>query len=150
MKLFVLLMFALLPAALFAAPVPKDKVPAVDLRDEDGKVVIAADQITVYNWDTHTLTLKDADLKKKLCEKLKFTVCVDGKPVFEVRRMSPLSSGVHRGPVVVSLSGEQEPAEEVTIDGGYPGLIAGDPDLRQVPALKDALEKAGKLKPAKK
>ena len=146
-----LLLFAITVAVVSAAPVPKPKAPEVDLRDPDGKVILTADDITGYDWDTHTLTLKDGDKKKKLYETKKFAVCIDGKPAFEVRQISPLSSEVFKGPtVVVPEFGRERPADEVHIQGGYPGLIQGSPDFREVPALKDALGKAGKLTAGKK
>jgi hypothetical protein len=151
MKVLAPLLLVFAVAAVFAAPVPKAKAPEVDIRDPDGKVVVTADEITGYDWDTHTLALKDGDRKKKLYEMKKFAVCIDGKPAYEVRQISPLSSAVFKGPtVVVPEFGQERPADEVQISGGYPGLIQGSPDLRDVPALKDALSKAGKLKAVKK
>src|SRR4051812_41188765 len=47
----------LLPALAVAAPVPKAKTPEVDVRDADGKVLLAADDLASYDWATHTLTL---------------------------------------------------------------------------------------------
>lgn len=150
MKLLAPFLLPLAVTAIFAAPVPKEKAPEVDIRDPDGKVILTADDITAYDWETHTLTMK-AGGKKKLYEAKKFVLCVDGKPAFEVRQISPVSSAVFKGPtVVVPEVGKEHPANEVHILGGYPGLIQGSPDLRDVPELKAALEKAGKLKVVKK
>ena len=33
--------------------------PVIDIRDPDGKVLLAADDQVSYDWATHTMTLKD-------------------------------------------------------------------------------------------
>lgn len=153
MKLFAPLLLAFAFATVFAAPVPKDKVPVVDLRDPDGKVLLAADDLVGYDWGTHTMTLKDGakePFAKALQAAKRFAVCIDGKPAMEGQFVPPIVSSTRKGPVIVLPDFGEKGKHDVTIEGGYPGLIAGDPDLRPVPALKDALEKAGKLKAVKK
>lgn len=152
MKLLASLLLAF-PVAVFAAPVPKEKVPVVDVRDADGKVLLAADALTGYDWATHTLTLKEgekATFAKALQAAKRFAVCIDGKPAMEGQFVPPVVSSTRKGPVISLPDFGGKGKNDVTIEGGYPGLIAGDPDQRQVPALKDALEKAGKLKAGKK
>lgn len=139
------LLALLLAAVAAAAPVPKAKAPQVDVRDPDGKVLLAADDLVSYDWATHTMTLKEgakAPFAKALQAAKRFVVCIDGKPAVEGEYVSPAVSSTRKGPVISLL----EAGAEVTIRGGYPGLVKGDPDLREVKELKAALEKAGKLK----
>jgi hypothetical protein len=139
----------LVPALAMAAPVPKAKAPEIDIRDPDGKVLLAADDLVSYDWGTHTLTLKDGakePFAKALTAAKRFAVCIDGKPAVEGQYVSPVVSSTRKGPVISLLGGEKGEDCTVSIQGGYPGLREGDPDLREVKELKAALEKAGKLK----
>jgi hypothetical protein len=142
----------LLPALALAAPVPKAKAPQIDIRDPDGKVLLAADELVSYDWGTHTLTLKEGakePFAKAVKAAKRFAVCIDGKPAMEGQYVSPVVSSTRRGPVISLLDGGKATECEVSIRGGYPGLIDGDPDKRDVKELKAALEKAGKLKAEK-
>jgi hypothetical protein len=153
MKVFAPLLLAFTVAAVFAAPVPKTKAPDVDIRDAGGKVILTADDIVGYDWDTHTLTLKEgekAKFAKSLQAARRFAVCIDGKPAMEGQFVPPTISSTRKGPVIVLPDFGDAKESEVSIRGGYPGLVTGDEDKRNVKELKDALSKAGKLKAAKK
>ena len=57
----------LLAVTVTAAPVPKDfrKPPVIDLRDSEGTVLLAADDIEGYAGMSHVLTLAEIQLAKK-------------------------------------------------------------------------------------
>lgn len=136
-----------------AAPVPKGKPPVIDIRDPDGKVLLAADDLVGYEWETHTLTLKDgakAPFAHALKSATRFAVCIDGKSAMEGVLVPPTVSSTRQGPVIVLPDFGEVKESEVPIRGGYPGLVAGDEDKRNVKELRAALDKAGKLKAAKK
>ena len=152
-SLAALLLLAVAPH-VFAAPVPKGTVPVIDLRDADGKVLLAADDLERYDWDTHTLAVKDGAkgrLLKALGEAGRFAVCIDGKPAFTGRHYSAFTSEEHDGPVIVTPEGRAASPTELHIRAAYPDdRSARSGDRRDVTALKVALEKAGKLTGAKK
>lgn len=140
-------------ASVCAAPVPKDKPPEVDIRDADGKVLLAAADLLSYDWDTHTLTLKEgakANFDKALQAAKRFAVCIDGKPTMTGQFVPPTISSTRKGPVIVLPDFGEVKDTQVRIHGGYPGLIAGDEDKRDVKELMAALDKAGKLQAEKK
>src|SRR2546421_7872929 len=82
--------FVTLGPALSVAAGP---APAVDIRSEDGKVFIAADQIRSYEWTTHTLTLapkvRDELVKRlpkdRIVSGIPFVVAVGDKDVYKGR-----------------------------------------------------------------
>lgn len=90
---------------------------ALDLRDADGKVLIAADEITAYEWGTHTLTLAPtaaARLRKLLHDERRldkpFAVAVGGKAVYSGQLVSVLSSRSYTGVVVSAALPKTDPA----------------------------------------
>src|SRR5262245_24930730 len=97
--------FALCPAPSVAA----DPMPEVDVRSEDGKVLIAADQIRSYEWATHTLTLVPKardELAKRLPRErivsgIPFAVTVGGKVVYQGTFTIIESSRTLSTPVIV-------------------------------------------------
>jgi RNA polymerase sigma factor (sigma-70 family) len=152
------------PAALDAGPGQPGPASEVDIRSEDGKVLIAADQIRSYDWATHTLTLAPkareelaARLRKgertALVAGVPFAVAVDGKTVYTGKFTTNLSSVTMPTPVVVVDAQELEPAlgaDRLRIQLGYPGptFFKGD-DPRGDPRVRKALEAGGKLAKAK-
>lgn len=139
-----------------AAPVPKElrRAPVVDLRDPDGKVLIPAADLLGYDWETHTLTLR-VGAKAKLFAGDKpraasFAVCVDGTPAFDAWFYVAFLGGTYDEPGLVYVGRPTETETELHIAAAYPDDKFALDDKRQVPALKAALEKAGKLKAEKK
>ena len=91
-RLILVVLTVVSPLFALAAPVPKAKTPEVDVRDPDGKVLLAADDLVSYDWATHTLTLKDGakePFAKALKASKRFAVCIDGKPTMEGQYLSP-------------------------------------------------------------
>src|SRR5438093_7927300 len=79
--------------ALFSAlSATAEPAPEVEIRSEDGKVVIAAEQIRSYDWASHTLTLAPK-ARDELAERLRkdhrlvsgipFEVMVGGKVLYK-------------------------------------------------------------------
>src|SRR5215831_7912936 len=105
--------FALCPALSVAA----DPRPEVDVRAEDGKVLIAADQIRSYDWATHTLTLapkvRDELAKRlrkdRLVSGIPFAVTVGGKVVYQGSFTTTESSRSFSTPVIVVDAQAVEP-----------------------------------------
>jgi len=147
---------------LKGAPALQKKAnPEVDVRAEDGTVLIAAHQIRSYDWATHTLTLApkvreelSARLRKSkpgaLVKGIPFTVAVGGKSVYSLKFTTTLSSAtIFDAPViVVDLAGLDSTVrlDQLRIQLGYPG----DPpfkvdDPRDDERIFDALKAAGKL-----
>jgi hypothetical protein len=144
----------LLSLPALAAPVPADKgKPIVDIRDGDDKVILAADDIVSYDWKTHTLTVKEGAKAKFVKDKNigdKFKVAINGKAVFEGNFISPVVSSVKETPCIVTPEFNGKLGDDkIRIQAGYPTDKQATKDLRDVKDLKDALEKAGKLKAEK-
>jgi RNA polymerase sigma factor (sigma-70 family) len=152
------------PAAPDPGPGQPEPASEVDIRSEDGKVLIGADQIQSYDWATHTLTLAPkareelaAQLRRgertALVTGVPFAVAVGGKNVYAGKFTTNLSSVTLPIPVIVVDAQDLEPAlgaDRLRIQLGYPGptfFKGEDPrgDLR----VRRALEAGGKLAKAK-
>jgi hypothetical protein len=146
--------FALSPAPSVAAD-PKSEV---DIRSEDGRVVIAADQIRSYDWATHTLTLAPK-VREKLAELIgkdpqaisgiPFAVNVGGKVVYKGRFTSIVSSRSIATPIIVvnAQSGDSKlGTDQLQIQLGYPTaeFFKGE-DPRADKRIREALKAGDKL-----
>jgi hypothetical protein len=127
---------------------------AFDLRDGDGKVLVAADEIAAYDWATHTLTLTPevtGRLGKVLRDARKlsmpFAASVGGKAVYTGQLTTLLSSQSVDAVVIVVDDPRPAKGAGVRTQLGYPGanFFKGD-DPRGDSAIKAALDAAGKLK----
>jgi hypothetical protein len=139
-----------------APPLPAD---AVDIRDEHGNVLIAADKIASYHWSTHTITLEpgeraklDAVLKKqatRLNAGVPFAITVGGKTVYAGKITFIESSFSIDAPVIVMGINIIDPkmnADQLRIQLGYPTrqFFRGE-DPRGDGRLRAALRASGKL-----
>ena len=134
-----------------------DPAMQLDIRAEDGTVLIAADQVLTYDWATHTLTLKPG-VRKNLFIKLKgslangytFGVAVGGKTIYHGVFKSIISSSSSSSPVILLDEAVYEPKllkeSQVRIVLGYPGKehFKGE-DPRGDPRVEKALKASGKL-----
>ena len=134
-----------------------DAAKQLDIRSEDGTVLIAADQVLTYDWATHTLTLKPG-VRKNLFMKLKgslanghtFSVAVGGKTIYHGVFKSIISSSSSSSPVILLDEAVYEPKllkeSQVRIGLGYPGKehFKGE-DPRDDPRVERALTASGKL-----
>jgi hypothetical protein len=148
--LVVTCLFTLVPAASVAAD--------LDIRSDDGKVLIAADQIRSYDWATHTLTLVPkarhelADQlrkSKRLVSGIPFTVAVGGKVVYSGMFTSVESSISLSTPVILTDPAAIDPKmgpDQLRVQLGYPtaAFFKGD-DPRADKRINEALKAAGKL-----
>jgi hypothetical protein len=129
----------------------------VDIRSEDGKVLIAADQIRSYEWTTHTLTLAPKvrdELGKRLPKDrivsgIPFVVAVGGKDVYKGRFTTVLSSISFSTPIVVVDAQAVElklGTDQLRIQLGYPTaeFFKGE-DPRADRRIREALNAGGKL-----
>lgn len=150
-------LFALWPAVLVAA----DPTPGVDIRSEEGKVVIAANQIRSYEWATHTLTLAPRVreelasrlAKDRIVSGIPFTIAVGGKDVYAGTFTTTFSSQSFSTPVIVVDAQAVEAKlgeDQLRIQLGYPTakFFRGD-DPRAASRIQQALKTAGKLAEAK-
>jgi hypothetical protein len=143
-------LFALVPAALHAAE--------LDIRSDDGKVLIAADQIRSYDWATHTLTLT-TKARQELADQLRktkrivsgipFAVTVGGKVVYSGTFTSVVSSRSFSTPMILTDPATIDPKmgpDQLRIQLGYPtaDFFKGD-DPRADKRVHEALKAAGKL-----
>jgi hypothetical protein len=132
----------------------------LDIRDPNGKVIIAADQIKSYNWSTHMLTLAP-DTRRDLFYALAkteglvsgrpFAICLDGKPIYEGKFTTSASSFSFDTPVIVVNPVSYKDGlkdNELVIQLGYPNheFFKGD-DPRSDKRIEDALRAANKLVP---
>ena len=145
------------PDRSFADDPPAAKPLAdLDIRDADGNVLIAADQIRSYDWATHTLNFAPgvrAKLKDRLYQGTKlvsgipFSVSVGGKSVYDGKVTSTFSSFSFATPViVVDQVTEGITADQLRIELGYPAknLFKGE-DPRADQRIDAALRAANKL-----
>jgi hypothetical protein len=133
-------------------------VNAVDIRDDAGHVLVAADKIASYDWPTHTLTLAPGECaklaaelhkNKQLVSGIPFTINIGGKPIYAGKITSLVSSFSLATPVIVIDQKIIEPKvsdDQLRIQLGYPTrqFFQGD-DPRGNPQLRTALRAAGKL-----
>jgi hypothetical protein len=139
-----------------ATPTPAD---AVDVRDEHGNILIAADKIASYDWRTHTITLTpgerakfDEFLKKsgtRLNQGVPFAVAVGGKTIYVGKITFIGSSFSINAPVIVMGINITDPtmsADQLRIQLGYPAPnVFRGKDPRGDPRLRAALRTTGKL-----
>lgn len=78
------------------------------IQTQEGKVLIAAEEIIGYDWQTHTLTLQPAvrprllsAFHRGLLGNAPFVVAVDGESCYQGRRMSTVMSMSRSTPVIV-------------------------------------------------
>ncbi len=145
----------LLSLAIFAV---EPKTADLDLRDEAGKVLVSSDEITGYEWSSHTLILKKgvADrLSIRLIQQeqklaMPFTLALDGKTVYRGELTTGFSSQSLSGMVIVL--GDQQPdknakTDRLSLQLGYPSkkFFQGK-DPRGDDRVKNALQSAKKLR----
>lgn len=135
-----------------------DSKPEVDLRSEDGEVLLAADKIRSYDWATHTLTLAPKAREelaagllssKRLASGVPFGVAVGGKVVYSGTFTSILSSKSFATPVVLvdPLPPDAETGkDQLRIQLGYPTaeFFKGE-DPRGDKRIREALKAGRKL-----
>ncbi|MEO7402035.1 MAG: hypothetical protein ABIU95_00025 [Burkholderiales bacterium] len=131
---------------------------AVDIRDAEGHLLIAADHIVSYDWPTHTLSLALGQrarlvvaLRKSndLVSGIPFTVAAGGKVVYAGKFTTTASSFSFPTPVIVVDSVTLEPKlsdDQLRIQLGYPTpkFFRGE-DPRGDQRLRGALRTTGKL-----
>jgi len=148
---------ALVAACLTLVPTASSATE-LDIRSDDGKVLIAADQIRSYDWATHTLTLAPK-AREQLADKLRktkrlvsgipFAVAVDGEVVYGGTFTSIESSRSFSTPVILTDPTVADPKmgqDQLRIQLGYPTstFFKGD-DPRIDKRIHEALKAAGKL-----
>jgi hypothetical protein len=128
------------------------------IQDEDGNVLIAADQIRSYDWPTHTLTLQP-QVRGALIEKLRkdqhlvsgvpFAVVVGKETMYRGSFTSSESSRSFSSPVILADLYPFDPnlhEDQLRIDFAYPSAeFATGKDPRADERIHAALAAAGKL-----
>jgi hypothetical protein len=139
-----------------------DALPEVDIRSSDGKVIIAAEQIRSYDWETHTLTLTGGTravlagrfFRRQgiapgltLATGIPFSVCVGGKPIYYGNFTTTASSKSFFTPIIlVHVPSPQNSVDQLHIQFGYPTQdFAKGKDPRSDGRIRGALQAAGKL-----
>ena len=108
-----------------------EQVGELDVRSEDGGVVISAAQILSYEWSTHTLSLAPqvrAELARKVMKDravagVPYVVAVGGKTIYKGKFVSVLSSMSFDAPMIVIDGAALDPKlgeERLRIQLGYP------------------------------
>ncbi|MBC8876900.1 MAG: type II secretion system protein GspG [Planctomycetes bacterium] len=128
----------------------------VSLQAKDGTDLIRCEEITRYDWQTHTLTLQ-RKVRGKLYERLRselvrghgFQFVVNGKPIYSGTITTAFSSFSFGTPVIVldeQITGKKLDENQIRIDLGYPSekFFKGR-DPRGDERIKDALKELGKL-----
>lgn len=138
-------MFPLVLALSLAAPVPKAPPPAFELRDGNGTVLVSTSDLTSYDWATHTCTVS-VTAKARLANDppAEFVLMANGREAYRGRFWRSTADEPCPGPVI--LLGDTA-ADAIRIDFNYGGPDPTETeDVRRSPAVREALEKAGKLK----
>jgi hypothetical protein len=123
------------------------KIPLADFP------IISEDDLLSYDWDTHTLHLRDS-IWQKIPRPgngigTPFAVVVDGTPIYVGAFWSGISSLGNTCPVIVSqyFGYDERDSKDLTIRLGFLGTpIQGLPDPRNNERLKKVLAELGKLK----
>ena len=128
------------------------------LRSKPGEIpladypIISEDDLLSYDWDTHTLHLRDSIWLKipRPGNGLgsPFVVVVDGTPIYVGAFWSGMSSEANPGPVIVSeyFGFDERDSKDLVIRRGYGPPDLGLPDSRNNEKLKKVLEELGKLR----
>jgi hypothetical protein len=129
-------------------PVEMDKLSHVDITDNP---VIFQDDIVAYKWDTHEMTLTPEafarmEVMMPPTTGTSFVVCVDKIPIYWGAFWAGYSSQSFNG-VVIAVAPLTEDKCTIAFRPGYPvaSYYKGE-DPRSNITVKEALEKAGKLK----
>jgi hypothetical protein len=134
-----------------------DPPPLVEIRSDDGKVLIAADQIRAYDWNTHTVTLKPKVWQefaaamtagRRLVSGVPFAVTVGGQEIYKGKITSSYSSFSFDLPVINihPLPGAGLGPDQFRIQLGYPtAQFFKGADPRGDDRIHAALSAAGKL-----
>ena len=164
---FPLTICAIVAVASADAKAAEPSAAAVDIRDDAGRVLIAADRIVSYDWPTHTLTLAPGERAKLVAEFHKntqlvrgipFTINVGGKPIYAGKITSLLSSLSLSTPTIVIDQKIVEPKlsdDQLRIQLGYPTRQffqgedpRGNPQLRTATARRRQAGKSAARKQA--
>ncbi|TWT50654.1 hypothetical protein Pla22_33970 [Rubripirellula amarantea] len=126
----------------------------VEVRTTADAIVFSQPDIVVYNWQTHTITLRRglrAELRDRFSSHLvtgvPFSICVNDTPVVKGTMTTSLSSAAFDD-IVLNLDPIDAVNEnQVKISLGYPtdAWFTGD-DLRASPVLYDALVSLSKIR----
>jgi hypothetical protein len=144
--------------ALSAPPSFAADPVAVEIRSDDGKVLIASEQIRSYDLATHTLTLApkvrdqlvgELRMSKRAVSGVQFAVAVGGKVIYNGTFTSSESSRSFSTPVILIDGVSLEPklgVDQLRIQLGYPtaAFFKGE-DPRADRRIQDALKAGGKL-----
>jgi hypothetical protein len=140
----------------FAIYLTKDGIPVSQMEvlshvEIDDAPLISGEDIVSYDWETHDILLtpeafQRLDSMQIPTNGVSFLVCVDGSPLYWGAFWALYSSQSFGGITIMlkpSLAGENT----IRISRGYPSesFYQGE-DSRSNPLIKEALEKAGKLK----
>jgi hypothetical protein len=129
----------------------------LDIRTPAGKILIAAEEIVAYDWQSHTLILKRAvrpwlvrAWHKGLLNDEPFIVAVDGQSIYEGRWMSSVMSMSRSSPVILLDSSELQDGsaeDRLRIDLGYPSeAFFKGADPRRDARIQRALKASDKLR----
>jgi hypothetical protein len=113
--------------------------------------IIASSDIVVYDWATHEIELipeafQRIEALQVPTTGISFIVCVDESPVYWGAFWTPVSSQAFQG-VTIWVPSTLQKDNVIQLELGYPSpsFYKGE-DPRSEKRIKDALEKAGKLK----
>ena len=113
--------------------------------------LISNADIVSYNWATQEIELTPEAFQRIVALHVPttgtaFVVCVDDSPVYWGAFWTPISSQSFQG-VTISMPFKSQTNNMIKLELGYPGpsFYKGE-DPRSEKRIKDALEKAGKLK----
>lgn len=147
---------------LHLAPVERPVIaandqPTIEIRGDDGVVLVPAREIKSYDWTTHTITLPPggrARLRgrvpnRQIVSGASFTVTVGDETLYSGRFTTVLSSRSFDEPTIVINGQSLDPKlgeDQIRIQLGYPTeeFFTGD-DPREGDQLRVALKAAGKL-----
>jgi hypothetical protein len=131
--------------------IPPDKIAMQSHVEIADKPLISINDIKSYTWDTHKIELVPEAFQKLKALKvpttgISFAACVNKSPVYCGAFWTPVSSQSFDGVTIMMPSNYLED-NVISLQPGYPGLaFFSGKDPRSNPLIKEALEKAGKLK----
>lgn len=136
------------------SPIQRDPTQRVEVRANDGTVLIADTDIVSYVWASHTMTLRSGKrrelmdgLRRTIVSGEPFTLSVGDDALYTGTITTIVSSYSFHTPVLVINGCWPDPKEDqVCIQLGYPSgsYFIGD-DPRDDPRLRAALESSGRL-----
>jgi hypothetical protein len=156
--IILLALAAIIAIRLHAAEPAAQPPTQIDIRDDRGNILLAADRIASYDWPTHTITLMPGARKnlyealsktRQLVQGIPFNMALGGQTIYS-GTFTTVASSINQPTIVIVVDGAATDAslgdDKLRIQLGYPtDKFFNGQDHRGDHRLRAALRATGKL-----